>query len=201
VTPPEHETTGQMERRERFRLIYEANYEGILGYALRRTDSAADAHDVVNETFLVAWRRLEDVPGGERARLWLYGTARRTLANHYRGRRRHRRLVAKLQTQPRERDEPAMAGAGPETDGVSRAFSRLSEDDKELLLLVGWEELDSTEVAEVLACKPSTARVRLHRARKRFARELATEGLKQDGTPGHVEGRWATARPDAEEAL
>ena len=200
TTPPGHETTEQKERRERFRLIYNANYERILGYALRRTNSIEDAHDAVNETFLVAWRRLSDVPDGGRARLWLYGTARRTLANNYRSGRRRRRLVTKLQAEPAGQVESAVASDGPETDRIAAAFFRLSIDDQELLLLIGWEGLDSTELAEVIGCKPSTARVRLFRARKRFARELAIEGLKQDGTPAHVKDRWATARPDAEEA-
>lgn len=66
------------DRQERFRVVYDDNYELILGYALRRTDTADDAADVVADTFLVAWRRLDDVPKGEQARLWLYGTAARS---------------------------------------------------------------------------------------------------------------------------
>lgn len=190
--------TSQLERRERFRLLYDANYERILGYALRRADSAEDAHDIVNETFLVAWRRLDDVPDGDRARPWLYGAARRVLANLYRGRRRARRLVAKLETEQAGRVDLG-ATDGPETDGVARAFSQLSASGQELLMLMGWEELNTDELADVLECRASTARVRLHRARKRFGCELDREGLKQDGTPGHVKDRWATARPDAEE--
>ena len=72
------------ERSTRFRELYEANYERILGYALRRVGHP-DALDVVAETFTVAWRRLGRVPDGDEARLWLYGTARRVLANHERG--------------------------------------------------------------------------------------------------------------------
>ncbi|HSH59182.1 MAG TPA: sigma factor, partial [Acidimicrobiales bacterium] len=71
------------ERRERFHRIYDTNYERILGYALRRTATVEDAYDVVSETFLTAWRRLDDVPDGERARLWLYGTARNVLTNQH----------------------------------------------------------------------------------------------------------------------
>lgn len=140
------------------------------------------------------------MPEGDRARLWLYGTARRVLANHYRGRRRARRLLARLEAEPTGPVD-FTASDGPEMDGVARAFAQLSTRDQELLLLVGWEELDSDELASVLGCRASAARVRLHRARQRFGRELAKEGLKQDGTTGHVRDRWATARPDVEEAL
>src|SRR5437868_9430986 len=88
MTAPERDD----ERRDRFNVLYEANYERILGYALRRTQHA-DALDVVSETFIIAWRRLARVPDGDEARLWLYGTARRVLANHQRSRRRLARCV------------------------------------------------------------------------------------------------------------
>lgn len=187
------------DRHDRFRRLYDDNHAAILGYALRRTDSSADAHDVVGDTFLVAWRRLDDVPDGDRARLWLYGTARRTLANHHRGRRRHRGLVDRVQV-----DAPqAWVDPDPADDTSARvgaAFGRLAPADRDVLLLVGWEQLDAAGIAEVLGCTAATARVRLHRARRRFARQLEHEGLQQDGSPGHVKGRRATARPDTEAA-
>jgi hypothetical protein len=88
--------SGAGSRGDRFQALYEANYHRVLGYALRRADRD-DAADVVAETFLVAWRRLDDVPSGEVARLWLYGTARRVLANQQRGKRRRERLTQRLQ--------------------------------------------------------------------------------------------------------
>jgi DNA-directed RNA polymerase specialized sigma24 family protein len=48
---------------------------------------------VIAETFLTAWRRLDDVPAGDEARLWLYGVARRMLANQRRGARRRSSLA------------------------------------------------------------------------------------------------------------
>jgi RNA polymerase sigma-70 factor (ECF subfamily) len=73
------------ERRRRFEEIYAACHDPVLGYVLRRTGNGHDAADVLAETFLTAWRRLDDVPGGESTRPWLYGVARRVLANHHRG--------------------------------------------------------------------------------------------------------------------
>ena len=70
------------ERQHRFEEIYAANHDAVLGYVLRRTENSDDAADVIAETFLTAWRRLDDVPGGGEARLWLYGVAKRMLANH-----------------------------------------------------------------------------------------------------------------------
>ena len=66
-------------RRARFRAVYEANYHRVLGYVLRRTASREDAEDVVAETFLTAWRRLDQLPPGSGTRPWLYGVARKAL--------------------------------------------------------------------------------------------------------------------------
>src|SRR5262249_20567887 len=99
------------ERSARFRVLYEENYERILGYALRRVEPA-DALDVVAETFTVAWRRLTQVPAGDDARLWLYGTARRVVANHNRATRRRARLYGRLAEEvPADAAEPSSSVA------------------------------------------------------------------------------------------
>ncbi|MFD0856103.1 RNA polymerase sigma factor, partial [Actinomadura adrarensis] len=67
----------EQHRRELFERLYGAHYDAVARYALRRTDSPDDAVDVLGETFMTAWRRLEDIPDGDNAtRLWLYGVAR-----------------------------------------------------------------------------------------------------------------------------
>jgi RNA polymerase sigma factor (sigma-70 family) len=161
------------ERRRRFEHVYAANRAGILGYALRRTADPQDAADVLAETFLIAWRRLDDVRGGDAARLWLYGVARRVLANHHRGERRRSALAGDLAGRLRT----DLAGhRAPPPDGelaaIAAAFGELSDDDRELLALVGWEGLDHGEIAAVLGCSRNAVRIRLHRARRRFARAL-----------------------------
>jgi RNA polymerase sigma-70 factor (ECF subfamily) len=81
---------------ERFRHVYAEHFDRVLGYALRRVGRPEDAADVVAETFLVAWRRLRDVPHEPATRLWLYGVARRVLANQRRGERRRTALGQRL---------------------------------------------------------------------------------------------------------
>jgi RNA polymerase sigma factor (sigma-70 family) len=183
----------------RFRGLYDRNYAKVLGYALRRADSRDDAMDVVAETFLVAWRRLDGVPDGERALLWLYGTARRVLANQVRSSTRQRRVADRLAQLPAP---PALLQAD---DGLSAAiggaFRRLSDSDRELLLLTGWEELDAAQIAEVIGVTRGSVRVRLHRARARFSKELEREDVKRPARHGHQTGRWAMARPGTEESL
>jgi RNA polymerase sigma factor (sigma-70 family) len=189
------------DRRERFERVYDDNYQRILGYALRRTDTAEDALDVVAETFLAAWRRLDDIPSGDRAKLWLYGTARKVLANHHRGHHRRQRLTERLQADlPRLPDAHAPAAAqSPDGDAIVAAFAVLRPDDRDLLILVGWEGLDAGEIAEVLGCSRANARVRLHRARRRFTTALARHGVQRDGAGGHERGGWASAHPGGEE--
>jgi RNA polymerase sigma factor (sigma-70 family) len=156
------------ERRRKFEELYAACHDPLLGYALRRTADGQDAADVLAQTFLTAWRRLDDVPDGESARLWLYGVARHVLANHRRGERRRSALGDRLRGE--------LAGAVPAiepSDGtVSAAFRGLGERDRELLSLVAWEGLDAARIAVVLGCSRNAARIRLHRARRRFAAEL-----------------------------
>lgn len=192
------------DRQRRFEAMYAANSPLVLGYALRRTDDPADAADVVAETFLIAWRRLDDVPEGDRARMWLYGTARRVLSNHHRGRRRARKLSERV-AQEVSRVLATVEDStveGPEAAGIQAAFARLKDEDRDVLMLVGVEELDRDDAAEVLGCSRTNLRVRLHRARRRFEKELHKEGIdpKRSTTPGHDTGREATDRPETEEA-
>lgn len=172
--------TDQGDRRARFELLYAANYEHVLAYALRRTDTRDDAADVVAETFLTAWRRDDQAPDGPAARLWLYGIARRVLANHLRGRRRYERLGARLRADASEsgRTSPARATDTEALGAVAAAFAQLSDSDREVLAMVGAEGLSPGEAAQVLGCRAATVRVRLHRARARFARELAAQGVQ-----------------------
>ncbi|MGH3381982.1 MAG: RNA polymerase sigma factor [Actinoallomurus sp.] len=174
---------------DEFAAIYAKNYQPLLGYALRRCHSPDDAADVVAETFTVAWRRAGDLPPGDEARLWLYGVARRVLANHLRGERRHSIKTAML------RDElavsPAAAAPAPlEGTPVAVVFLELPERDRELLALVAWEGLGNTEIATVLGCSRNAVNIRLHRARKRFARALRAAGIDQAQAVrvAHLEG-------------
>jgi len=182
----------QASRRARFRAVYEANYHRVLGYVLRRAATREDAEDVVAETFLTAWRRLEEVPRGGGARPWLYGVARNALANQRRGEQRRGRLWSRLQAEPMPVKRHGMEG-DDQLASVAAAFARLKGDDRELLALVAWEALDPGEIATVLGCSRNAARIRLHRARRRLGREL------QRTDAGAT--RWSLTSIEAEQAL
>lgn len=170
-----------MSPQDRFEQLCVAHFERVLGYVLRRTEDRDDATDVTAEVFVVAWRRLDELPDDDaRALGWLFGTARRLLANHHRGRRRLRRLEAKLATHPVEipvRAPEQVVADDLDLQPVAAAFGQLRADDRELLRLVGWEGLDRAQLAQTLGCSRATVRVRLHRARRRFRAALEDVGV------------------------
>jgi RNA polymerase sigma-70 factor (ECF subfamily) len=168
----------QQALRRRFEEIYEANHTALAAYALRRASNAEDASEVVAETFTVAWRRIRQVPRGREATLWLFGTARRVLANQRRGQRRRLRLSLRLQAMPAEALSAPADRAG-EIEVARLAMRRLPAAQRDLLGLVAWEGISTAELAVVLGCSENAAKIRLHRARKALLSEL--ERLNADG--------------------
>ena len=159
---------------ERFSDLYEGHYDAVLRYALRRTDPET-ARDVAAETFLVAWRRLDAVPpDAGQVGPWLYGVARRVLANSERSRRRAENLTTRLAQESRNASVADAAGAIAEGARLRAALRMLSDADQEALRLIGWEELDLAAAAVAMGCSRATMAVRLHRARRRLERALGT---------------------------
>lgn len=180
----------------RFESIFERHHATVLAYALRRLRNEADAEDVVAETFAIAWRRLDRALEPDDALPWLLAIARRVLANHHRSTDRWSRLKARLRVEPRP--EPAHHDAGTP---ALEALARLRPEDLELLRLLAWEGLSQAEAGAVLGISENAVAIRLHRARKRFAVDLA--GLKGSGpsrTSGGVEARTPGRRETEEPA-
>jgi RNA polymerase sigma factor (sigma-70 family) len=172
-----------LERAEvRFERLYADHGRAVLAYAVRRAADAQDAADVVADTFLVAWRRLDDVPPGRAGRLWLYGVARHVLANQQRSERRRERLGERL----RHELPGALEGVPPpasQTGVVRAALAGLGLEDQEILRLCGWEELTPGEIATVLGISQVAARSRLHRARRRLRGALERVAERDDPDP------------------
>jgi RNA polymerase sigma factor (sigma-70 family) len=157
-------------RTERFEALFRENYAAVRGYALRRAAPDA-AQDVVGETFLIAWRRLEDVPND--ALPWLFGVARRVLANQRRSAQRAAALEERLAASAA--DAGSQAEAVGEADALRSALERLSERDREALMLVAWHGLSGARAARAAGCSRSAFGVRLHRARRRLAAQLSAD--------------------------
>lgn len=154
-----------------FEALFDAHHRAVLAYAVRRTDDPHDAADVVADTFLVAWRRLDDVPSGEAARPWLYGVARRSLANQRRGANRREQLAERFGTELASQldCEPVLS---ERDEALHAALGALSPDDREVLLLSAWEGLTPAEIAAATGARGVTVRSRLHRARRRLRAAL-----------------------------
>ncbi|HZM41022.1 MAG TPA: sigma-70 family RNA polymerase sigma factor [Acidimicrobiales bacterium] len=151
-----------------FRELFDAHLADVWRYARRRCTTSADADDVAGETFAVAWRRRADVPpdGGD-ARLWLLGTARRVLANQRRSQGRQHRLHVRVASVARP--VPAEARDG---SALWDALSRLTPEERDLLIMRAWDELPVTEMAVLLGCTPNAVSLRLRKARRRLADAL-----------------------------
>jgi len=166
---------------QRFEEIYRSTRRDVLAFLVRRVAQPADAADLLAEVYLIVWRRLDVVPPDDEARLWLFGVARRVLANHHRdGRRRERfteDLAAALVDATRA-SAPADASVvhNDRVRDVRRAIEALNPVDREVLTLFAWDHLSAAEISAVTGATPGAMRVRLHRARERVRAALAKGG-------------------------
>ncbi len=175
----------------RFRGLWQAHYRAIRAYAHRRCANPTDAADLVSETFLVLWRRLDDAPADQLVLPWLYEVARRILSNQQRTRARRQQLLARLRALPQQAPPTVEAAAADRAASatVLRALGQLNDRDREVLLLAAWDGLSHAQIAQVLGCSENAATVRLHRARQRLTEVYRTENAR----PGH---KRSDAAPD-----
>jgi len=159
------------EREARFEQLFKETRSEILGYAVRRTRSPEDAADVLGETFLIAWRKLDTVPSGDEARLWLYGVARNVLR---RGPAHENTLdIDRLAFELGEAVDTSRPEEENQTPELWGALERLPGPQRDVILLAAWEELTPREIATITGSSVNLVRVRLHRARAHLKRELA----------------------------
>lgn len=148
--------------------MYDENYVRLLGYALGYVNRS-NAEEIVSETFLIAWRRLSDVPPRELP--WLFGVARNLIRERYRADQRLRTLCAELGA--RQFATGDVADHVTDRAAALQALAELPDADRELLTLLAWHGLSTREAATVLGCSTATLLVRVHRARRRLRTALA----------------------------
>jgi RNA polymerase sigma-70 factor (ECF subfamily) len=168
-------------RRQRFEELAPALVEPLRRYLARRTDPTT-ADDVLAETLLVCWRRLDELP--DEALPWAYGVARNCLANARRGVRRQERLASRIAVV----DPPTATTPGPGEDGdpeLTEALAALRDEDAELLRLWAWEQLTPAEIATVLDVTANAVSIRLLRAKEKLKEQLARR--KSEDAAGHEE--------------
>jgi RNA polymerase sigma-70 factor (ECF subfamily) len=149
---------------ERFTALYDRYRMRVWAYAASRVGSRV-ADEIVSETFMVAWRRLSDMPPAVLP--WLLGVARNVIRDSVRADIRRESLATELRVW-------SAGSEGDVADGVVdrlamlRALAQLPESDREVLTLVAWQGLSTKEAARVIGCTVAAFRVRLHRARRRL---------------------------------
>ncbi len=153
-----------MDDHEEFRQAFASNYTDLQLYVLRRAP-AADCQGIVSDAFLTAWTKWSSRPKRvEEVRPWLFGITHNTLRNVQR--RERQRPDHELHLAPNEVADGTSTLAGQVQ--VRNALSQLPEADREILRLAAWEQLTTRELAIALDISETAARVRLHRARRRF---------------------------------
>ena len=159
--------------RKYFESLYEEYRLQVLAYCARRTTST-DAADICSETFLVVWRRLRDIPRPPETLPYIYGIARRQLTNQMRTIHRRSRLEAKLQslgvaTVP---DPSTVVLQSARNQEVVAAVRRLKPKDREIVMLVAWEELSRAVIAQMMGMTKTAVDQRIHRSYRRLAQIL-----------------------------
>jgi RNA polymerase sigma factor (sigma-70 family) len=172
--------------KERFTGLYDEHYRRVLRYALQHTEPGY-AEDVASETFLIAWRRLAEVP--EPPLPWLLGVARNLLLQQFGQARKQRRLADQISALTTDADLRAWDTGEHVVERAAAldALSSLNVADVEALTLVTWHGLEAAEAAAVAGCSPRAFTVRLHRARKRLAEALRRAEQSREHPPaGHA---------------
>jgi RNA polymerase sigma factor (sigma-70 family) len=178
-------TNEEVSRRQRFEELYADTRIGILGYLVRRVSSPSDAADLLAQTYLTVWQRMDVVPSDGTARMWLYGVARRVLANHRRHEKVERTLAHALRADLTVALTQIEASSdSPYSEMIGQSLDTLGADDREVIELSAWEQLTPTEIACVIGMSPNAVRVRLHRARNALRSELTKAGFPQAGQRG-----------------
>ena len=179
-----------------FRGVYAETYRPLLAYARRRVDPET-ADEVVAEAFLTAWRRRDDVPDGSE-RMWLFGVARNFISNAWRSNRRRGAMQDRLRVVAHaESVDPAALETDERAALLRAGLAELRETDREILMLVAWEELSHAEIAQILGISTNAVAIRIHRARKRLSDhidQLATGDAEVKDL--HRHGQATTKRAD-----
>jgi RNA polymerase sigma-70 factor, ECF subfamily len=153
------------------RLVHE--HSSAVGNYLRRRLyplSPSDLDDLVEETMIVVWRRIDSVPADAELP-WMLGVARNVLRNARRSKNRRSAVESRLAPTP---DDASAEEHVIADESVRNALASLPDDDREILLLNAWDGLDTHALGVYLVISTNAAAVRLSRAQHRF-RELLNE--------------------------
>jgi RNA polymerase sigma factor (sigma-70 family) len=155
----------ESERELAFIAVHRDSYPRVYRFVRRRVESAELAEELAADVFRVVWQKWGDQPRSDIA--FLLTVARNLIGNAYRSRDRLLALQAKLRAAAELR-----SGADSEDMVVHDALAALRDSERDILQMAYWDELSTAEIAGVLGCSQSAAKVRLHRARAAFRKQM-----------------------------
>ncbi|WP_157874074.1 RNA polymerase sigma factor [Psychromicrobium lacuslunae] len=157
------------DRESQFVAMHQDCYSLIYAFVQRRINDPEASQELAADVFRIVWQKWQ----GEAPRLpWLYAVARNVIGNEYRSRERRRQLQSRLRA-----EAVAQSGSNEPESYVLEVLETLKNADREVLQLAYWEQLSLAEIGVVLQISPTTAKVRLHRAREAFRRAMPRTGL------------------------
>jgi RNA polymerase sigma factor (sigma-70 family) len=168
----------EADRRVTFEHLFRETRSDLLAYALRRSTDPEDAADLLAETYLIAWEKIDALPRGEQARLWLFGVMRNVLLRGVRRSASRQALAQRLATElQRASASPERAVDDETVAALHAAVNSLPPREQEIVMLTAWEGLTPREIATVLGTSANAVRIRLHRARVQLKRRLDPTAL------------------------
>jgi RNA polymerase sigma factor (sigma-70 family) len=174
---------GRRRNAETFSDLYRRTHVDVLAFLLRRCPSPEDAADCLAETYLLAWKKRDQMPSGAQTRPWLFGVARNVMR---RGNELRDRTAAAASALAAEVERASVVCPAPDVadpDAVCAAIRHLPELDQEIITMLIWDDLAPREVAAVLGLTPNVVRVRAHRARAKLKTALADPQPDDEAAP------------------
>ncbi len=173
---------------DRFRLLYETTFNSVSNYISRRVFDDTLRSEIISEVYVTAWKNIDKIPLSPEDKLWLFGVARNTVLVKFRSESRKVRLLDKLRSNtPYDtfQDNSSYNGKAtqmdPEVKIVRTFLDSLKEKDRELVRLIMWDDLNYSEASQLLGCTLNAARIRMHRIKRRLAKQLtAFDELNKD---------------------
>lgn len=173
-------TTAKQETAEdRFRDLYHQTSPRVYAY-LRRQTTQDEAESVLSDVYLKAWRHFDSLEANPMG--WLITAAKTTLLDHWRAKQRQDRLADDFAALARHESVAAVEGLALDRTLMLQALRQLSDNDREALLLVGWDGLDHQSAADAAGCTVSAFTARINRARTRLV-ELLGDSTAQPTRP------------------
>ena len=176
--------------RQEFENACLEHLDPLYASALKLTRSAHDAEELVQDTYLKAFRFADKFEWGTNLKAWLFRIQTNAFINEYRHKRHERRYLERAATEPIYDEvfnkEARAYSANPEAhaftrffkDDLDRALEDLPDDFRTVVVLSDLNGFSYKEIAEMVGCPVGTVMSRLHRGRRHLRRELVDHAVE-----------------------